>query len=129
LRGAHAGELRHAQAVLDHSLLHDRLVAEADRRVGAHAGHAERLAHARREDHARLPQALDAVGPQAAAGGDDAADRVVLVEQAGHLQVVAEVTLHFFRQSVARRVADAVDLRADLGEAAREVFHLWRIVG
>ncbi len=48
----------------------------------------------------------------------------VLVHEPRHLQIVAQVGAHLRRQRLAGRVADAVDLGADLGEAAGVLQHL-----
>jgi hypothetical protein len=122
-------EPRDPQPGGQHPLLHDRLVAEPDRRARAHAGHPELLAHARRQHHARLPQALDAIRRDAPRRLADPPGRVVLVEQARHLQVVVQVRPHLRRHLPARDIGHPVDLRPDLHEAAGEALHLRGKVG
>jgi hypothetical protein len=94
LRGAHAGELRHAQAV---RITRSFMIGLSRKPIAV-----SRSCRARRAPRARArraprtaPTGTRRGRAQAAAGGDDAADRVVLVEQSGHLQVVAEVLRTF----------------------------------
>ena len=56
---------------------------------------------------------------RAAQPAGDALHHVVLVHDARDAEVVVEVRATACGERLARRVADAVDRRADLGEAAR----------
>ena len=53
---------------------------------------------------------------------------VVLVEEPGYREIVGEVALGVVGERVGGRVADAVDARTDLGEAAHVLAHLGGIV-
>src|SRR5207248_2520847 len=79
---AHTLRLWNAKAGGFHALLHDLLVAKAAHVVDAHAGHAEFLAHPRRQDRERLPIREHAIDALAAKPIGDARDDVVLVHDA-----------------------------------------------
>ena len=89
-------------------------------------GQPERLAEPRREDHVRLPQALDLVDADVLGQPAQRAEHRVLVGQRDVL-VVREGLPRGGRQRVRRLVADADDRGADRGEAAGEVGHLQRV--
>ena len=110
-------------------LLHPFLVTERHGLVDGHAGQTERLADPRREDHVRLPQALDPVEAGVAGEAVEGAEHPALVGEVD-LLVVREPLARGRRQRRHRLVADTDDGGADRGEPAGEVRHLgWEAGG
>ena len=87
----------------------------------------EHLAEAGGEEDAGLPEALDAVEAEALGVGEDRGEGGGLVEEARDLQVAGEVATDVRGELALGHVADRVDARADLGEAAGELVHLGRV--
>jgi hypothetical protein len=109
-------------------LLHPLLVPERDGLRHAHPGQAERLADPGREDHVRLPEALDLLDRGMAGQAVQRAEHGTLVGE-GDVLVVGERGAGLDRQRVRRLVADADHGGPDGGQRPREVGHLQRVAG
>jgi hypothetical protein len=124
----HALRVRNAESRAGEPLLHDLLVAESDRGVVRETRNAEPVAKLRSEKDERLPVGLEPVDRLALHPGANALLDRALVHDARHLEVVGERLAHLGREPVHRRVPDAVDANADLGETARVFVHLRGVV-
>ena len=113
---------------IEHAL-HLLLVAERHSLGDRHAGQRQHLTQSRREDHQRLPQALDAVDARVLRELAHARQDGILVGEAVHLDVGRQVFARGGRQCRVVLVTEPDDPRPDLRETAREVGHLFGIPG
>ena len=120
-RHTHAGGFQHA--------LHLDLVAQRRRLGHRRPRHAQALAQLGRQDHARLPQALDLVRPAPAEPVLDGGHGRLLIPQALDGQVPRQRPPRLLRQRLLGLIAHAPHTRAHLRQPAHKERHLGRIAG